>query len=77
MGGVMSECIIENFDINKPEMKKLVQEFVEVELCPCARETFYAHELGNIPTLKEALFHAVINEMVLRKLAAKVSVNAA
>lgn len=63
------KCVIENFRFDASTQKKLIRKFVEDELCPCAVETFNAHDNRTIELTMEALYRAVINEMVLRGLA--------
>lgn len=63
------KCVIEDFRFDIPTQKKLVRKFVEEELCPCAVETFNAHDNRTIELTMDALYRAVINEMVLRGLA--------
>ena len=66
----MTECIVITPTFDKETLDKLIRKFVDYELCSCARETFVAEMINK--DIKEALFKAVINEMVLRGLAEKV-----
>lgn len=66
----MTECIVTTPTFDKETLDKLIRKFVDCELCSCARETFVAEMIHK--DIKEALFNAVINEMVLRGLAEKV-----
>lgn len=63
------KCVIENFHIDSSLQKKLIRKFVEDDLCSCAIETFDAFDNRNVELTMEALYRAVINEMVLRCLA--------
>lgn len=67
----MSECILITPELDKPTVENLIRKFVECELCPCAKETFIAEMIHR--DIKEALYRAVVNEMVLRAMAEKVS----
>ena len=64
----MTKCVIEKARLDKKTIEALVQKFVNDELCPCAVETFAATE-----KIKDALYNAVINEMVLRGLSKKMA----
>lgn len=65
----MTECIVITPTFYKETLDSLLK-FVDCELCSCARETFSAEMIHR--DIKEALFKAAINEMVLRGLAEKV-----
>ncbi len=67
------KCVIEEFRFDAITQKNLIRAFVESELCPCAVETFNAHDNRTIDLTMEALYRAVINEMVLRGLATKMA----
>lgn len=59
----MNDCILETLRMDDATIKGLLEIFVDAELCQCAKETFNA-----TPEMKDAIFYAVINEMVLRSL---------
>lgn len=63
------KCVIETFKFDVSTQKKLINKFVNDELCPCAIETFNAYGNSTIELTMESLYRAVINEMVLRGLA--------
>lgn len=67
------KCVIEDFRFDSSTQKKLIRKFVESELCPCAVETFNAHDNRTVELTMDALYRAVINEMVLRGLATAVA----
>lgn len=66
-------CVLEDVRLDSSTQKKLIRLFVETELCPCAIETFNAHDNRTLELTVDALYRAVINEMVLRGLATKVA----
>ena len=66
----MSNCVIETPRFTTEQLIEMISTFANTELCSCALEAFkceMANKLSSrIETVKNALYVAVINEMVLR-----------
>lgn len=82
----MRECVRIQPRLSTTELIALTSKFAETELCPCALEEFQhqvSEHLGrnndvmDIESIKDALFCGIINEMVVRSLATKVTTQSA